>query len=409
MVILRPDQNDYDKPATFKDMPILSNGFKKSADWGKLMNCSVAADLNDLVRNGEIRQLIRLNPLEFVDAERGGMIADNGEGKTNLIEAVYLSSIGKSFRTSRDNDLIRFGQEYAVVQVSAEKKYTDTRVEIIIKRGAGKNIRRDGSVIHRSSELLENIIVVVFSPEDLKIVKEEPEKRRKFIDRELSLIEPAYYSCLGNYKKALLQRNSYLKEDYIDESLLSLWDDSLIKYGSELMKMRKKFIQRINDISGRIHEEITGGKEKLTIEYDPNIPYDDDFENQSLIFAETLNRALPTDLKMRTTTKGPHKDDMNFFTGDINIRNYGSQGQQRTCALSLKLAELDFIREETGEEGILLLDDVMSELDEERRLFLIGALKENQLFITATDIDERLLENYPDAKVIRIEKGKRKE
>ena len=346
--------------------------------------------------------------LEF-DKNVNLIIGKNAQGKTNLIEAVYLSSIGKSFRTSRDNDLIRFGQEYAVVQVSAEKKYTDTKVEILLKRGVGKSIRRDGSVIHRSSQLLENIIVVVFSPEDLKIVKEEPEKRRKFIDRELSLIKPAYYNCLGNYKKALQQRNSYLKEDFVEESLLSLWDDSLIKYGSELMKMRKRFIERINEISGRIHGKITGGKENLTIEYEPNIPYDEDFEKQSLIFAETLNRSLPTDLKMRTTTKGPHKDDMIFYAGDINIRNYGSQGQQRTCALSLKLAELDFIKEETGEEGILLLDDVMSELDEERRLFLIGALTENQLFITATDVDEGLLKSYPDAKVIQIENGKRKE
>ena len=342
--------------------------------------------------------------LEF-DKNVNLIIGKNAQGKTNLIEAVYLSSIGKSFRTSRDNDLIRFGQEYAVVQVSAEKKYTDTKVEILLKRGVGKSIRRDGSVIHRSSQLLENIIVVVFSPEDLKIVKEEPEKRRKFIDRELSLIKPAYYNCLGNYKKALQQRNSYLKEDFVEESLLSLWDDSLIKYGSELMKMRKRFIERINEISGRIHGKITGGKENLTIEYEPNIPYDEDFEKQSLIFAETLNRSLPTDLKMRTTTKGPHKDDMIFYAGDINIRNYGSQGQQRTCALSLKLAELDLIREENDEEGILLLDDVMSELDGSRQEYLIDTMKNNQLFITTTDLDDSIKNKFREAAYFHVEAG----
>lgn len=343
--------------------------------------------------------------LEF-DQKVNLIVGHNAQGKTNLIEAVYLSSIGRSFRTAHDSDLIRFGNDFATVKVHAQKEYTDTKVEIILKRNAGKSIRKDGSVIHRTSQLLENIIVVVFSPDDLKIVKEEPEKRRKFIDRELAQIKPAYYNSLSNYKKTLQQRNAYLKEEVVDPSMISLWDEQLIRYGSEVMRMRKQFIDQINIYSGRIHEHITNGKEKLRIDYDPNIPYEDSTEKQQDQFREILDKSYNVDLKMRTTTKGPHKDDMQFYVNDINARAFGSQGQQRTCALSLKLAELDFIKEETGENGILLLDDVMSELDEERRTYLVGTLQDNQLFITTTDIDDEIRANYPEAKILSIEDGK---
>jgi DNA replication and repair protein RecF len=334
------------------------------------------------------------------------VIGKNAQGKTNLIEAIYITSIGRSFRTSHDGELIRFGEDSAFIRVNAEKEVTDTRVEITINSNSKKFIKKDGTNVRRTSQLLDNIIIVIFSPEDLKIVKDEPEKRRKFIDRELAQIKPAYYDCLSNYKKTLLQRNSYLKEDSIKINILEIWDEQLIKYGSRLMKMRKEFIDEINIFSGRIHDSITNGREKLRVEYDPNINFEKDIDKQNAAFAEAVEKSHDTDMRLRTTTKGPHKDDMQFFVNDINARNFGSQGQQRTCALSLKLAELDFIKEETGESGILLLDDVMSELDEERREYLIRALSGNQLFITATDIDEGLIESYPQAKIIKIEKGK---
>jgi DNA replication and repair protein RecF len=334
------------------------------------------------------------------------VIGRNAQGKTNLIEAIYLTSIGRSFRTSHDGELIKFGEKSAFVRVNAEKEVTDTKVEITINSNSKKFIKKDGTGIRKTSQLLDNIIIVIFSPEDLKIVKDEPEKRRRFIDRELAQIKPAYYDCLANYKRILLQRNSYLKEDNIQRSILEIWDEQLVKYGSSLMKMRKDFIDQINEYSGKIHDNITNGKEKLRVEYDPNISFDEDMARQQEIFQESMARANDNDMRLRTTSKGPHKDDMQFFVNGINARNFGSQGQQRTCALSLKLAELDFIKEETGESGILLLDDVMSELDEERREYLIRALSGNQLFITATDIDQGLLESYPEAKIIRIEKGK---
>lgn len=342
--------------------------------------------------------------IEF-DKNLNIIIGKNAQGKTNLIEAVFLSSIGKSFRTSRENDLIKFGEENAIVRVSAEKKVIDTRVEIFIRKNFKKAIKKDGNTVRKTSELIDNIIIVIFSPEDLKIVKDEPEKRRKFIDRELAQIKPSYYNCLSAYKKILMQRNAYLKEDRVDDDVLLIWDGQLVDYGSSLMKMRKEFIDKINVFSGKIHDNITNRKENLKITYDSNIKFNVDEKEQREIFKNAMKNSLSTDKKMRTTTRGPHKDDMSFFVNSVNVRNFGSQGQQRTCALSLKLAELDFIKEETGEKGILLLDDVMSELDEERRNYLIRSLKENQIFVTATDLDENLVNNYSSAKVIEISNG----
>ena len=187
--------------------------------------------------------------------------------------------------------------------------------------------------------------------------------------------------------------------------MLDLWDQQLVQYGSEIIRLRKEFIDKISVFSGRIHRSITNGTEELRLAYEPNIQWFPDRSDQRMKFMDVLMESREKDLRLRTTTRGPHKDDLLFFIGDINVRNFGSQGQQRTCALSLKLAELDFIREETGEEGILLLDDVMSELDEQRRMYLVKTLDKNQLFITMTDIDQSILDAYPDAEIIRVTDG----
>jgi len=337
------------------------------------------------------------------------ILGNNAQGKTNLLEAVYLTSIGRSFRTNKDSDLVLFDADFAKVKVSAEKEFYDTSVEIIVKKDSKKSIKKDGVAVKRTSDLLENIFIVIFSPEDLKIVKDEPEKRRKFIDRELCQMKPAYYESLSNYKKILLQRNTYLKEEIIDQSILDLWDVQLAKYGAKIIQMRNQFIRKISAISNEIHGSITNGKEKLEILYQPNLPVTDDLKKQEDDFYDALKNAYANDLKQRTTTKGPHKDDITFIVNDINMRSFGSQGQQRTCALSLKLAELYLIKEETGEDAILLLDDVMSELDIQRQEYLIKTLKENQLFITTTDLDEKILDAFPEAKIIYIESGKIRE
>lgn len=358
-------------------------------------------------------QLTNFRNYDFLETEFHNnvnlILGNNAQGKTNLLEAVYITSIGRSFRTNKDSDLVRFDADFAKVKVSAEKEIFDTSVEIIVKKDSKKSIKKDGVTVKRTSDLLENIFIVIFSPEDLKIVKDEPEKRRKFVDRELCQMKPAYYESLSNYKKILLQRNTYLKEESIDQSILDLWDMQLAKYGAKIMMMRKKFIEKISNISNEIHGSITNGKEMLKILYNPNLLFFDDIKEQENFFYDELKKSYSNDLRQRTTTKGPHKDDISFIVNGINMRNFGSQGQQRTCALSLKLAELHLIKEETGEDAILLLDDVMSELDIERQEYLIKTLKENQLFITTTDLDEKLFDAFPEAKVIYVDGGKIKE
>ena len=317
----------------------------------------------------------------------------NAQGKTNLIESLYMSSMGRSFRTNHDAEMIRFGQDSCYIKVLADKKFTSTKVEILLSSNMKKAIKKDGSSIRRTADLIDNIIIVIFSPDDLKIVKDEPEKRRRFIDRELSQIKPAYFDAFMKYRRALNERNSYLKSDDIKESMLDIWDEGLIKYGALVMKYRNDFIEDISNIAGKIHSRITNGKEHL------GLKYKEEFIERELVAARDR------DIKTGTTSKGPQKDDISFIIDNINVRNYGSQGQQRTAALSLKLAELELIKRETGENAILLLDDVMSELDEERREYLIRALSENQIFITTTDIDDSLMKAYPDAKIIRINEG----
>ena len=329
----------------------------------------------------------------------------NAQGKTNLIESLYMSSMGRSFRTSHDSEMIMFGEQSAYIKVVCEKEYTDTKVEILLSDVPKKAIKKDGVSVRKTADLLENIIIVIFSPDDLKIVKDEPEKRRKFIDRELSQIKPAYFDAFVRYRRALSERNSYLKNDDIQESMLEIWDDGLIRYGALLMKYRSEFIEDLSKIAGNIHSKITNGKENLGLKYVPNITFAGDTNTQEEFIERELVAARDRDIRNRTTTVGPQKDDISFLIDNINVRNFGSQGQQRTSALSLKLAELEIIKKETGENAILLLDDVMSELDEERREYLIRALSENQIFITTTDIDDSLMRAYPDAKIIKIENG----
>jgi len=330
----------------------------------------------------------------------------NAQGKTNLIESLYLSSIGRSFRTPRDAEMIRFGEENAYVKVKAQKELTATTVEIMLGSDSKKAVKKDGSSIRSISKLLDNIIIVIFSPEDLKIVKEEPEKRRKFIDRELSQIKPSYFESISKYKKALLERNRYLKEETPDPAMLDMWDDVLVKYGADIMQKRNGFLEELSSISSEIHQKITNGKENLALQYEPNVEVAASAEEQEAKIRKALQNARERDVRFRSTSRGPHKDDFSFLIDGVNVRNYGSQGQQRTSALSLKLAELELIKREAGENAILLLDDVMSELDEERREYLIRAFSENQIFITCTDIDESLMRAYPEAKIIRVENGR---
>lgn len=333
------------------------------------------------------------------------ILGNNAQGKTNLLESIYITSIGKSFRTNKINEMIKFNEDFSKVSVKSVKEDFEESIDILINHDSKKEIKVNKKNINKASDLLNKIYVVIFSPEDLKIVKDEPEKRRKFIDRELIKIKTSYYDNIINYKNALNERNAYLKEYNIDKNLLDIWDRQLSKYGAKVINQRKIFINEINIISNEIHSNITNGKENLKIEYAPNIKYNEDLKELEEYFYKKLKDNYESDLKNRTTGCGPHKDDIEFYIDDINVRSFGSQGQQRTTALSLKLAELNIIKKETGEDAILLLDDVMSELDYERQKFLVKSLSNNQLFITTTEIPEILLNEFEGASIYRVEKG----
>ena len=330
----------------------------------------------------------------------------NAQGKTNLLEGIYISSFGRSFRFGKDNQIIRFGEKFCRSKVTAERDGEDVSVEIVIGERE-KGVKLNGLKIKKTSELLENIFIVIFSPEDLKIVKGDPEKRRRFMDREISQIRPSYFMDISSYRRVLMQRNSLLKEKQSNKSDFDIWNIKLAEYGAKIIIKRKDFIEKINKISSEIHSNITNKKESLEILYDSFVKGDINTEKDIREnFISRLENTLKKDIIRGNTEVGTHKDDLKIHINGIDIKKYGSQGQQRTAALSLKLAELKLIKEETGEEAVLLLDDVLSELDSERQNYLINSLKDNQLFITTTEISENVKEKLPDGYNFNIQNGK---
>ena len=337
------------------------------------------------------------------------ILGKNAQGKTNLLEAVYLTAIGRSFRTSKDLELVKFNENNAIVKVWAEKELNSTTVEISIKRKGEKSsekfIKKDRKNVTKTSQLLKNILIVIFSPEDLKIVKDEPEKRRKFIDRELSQISPKYYNSLSNYKKSLLQRNTYLKSSQkIDDTFLSVLDDQLIDYGCRVIKHRIKFIKDLEKFGQKKHLEISNELEELSISYQSSV----NFTNEEVLmdsFKMALEKSRSRDLFKKNTGVGPHRDDIAFYINGMDA-SFGSQGQHRSLVLSIKLAEIDLMESITNESPILLLDDVMSELDNTRQLKLLETISQSiQTFITTTSLDH--LQNLPEnLSIFNIQNGK---
>ncbi len=330
---------------------------------------------------------------------------NNAQGKTNLLESLYIMSLGKSFRTNRDTEMIGFEKEFCRAKSTSVKDGRELVIEITIGK-EGKTTKINGMKTAKNIDLLENVYMVVFSPEDLKIVKDEPEKRRKFIDRELCQLKPVYYRNLGRYKKILQQRNSLLKQQEVKEDIIAVWDESLAEYGAKIIQERHRFVEKLNGISREISRGITNGKEALDIFYEGNVEYKEDYEDQKEHLKKTLNKNLKNDIFRRSTTAGPHKDDLKLCVDEIDIRHFGSQGQQRTAALSLKLAEIRLIKEETKVSPILLLDDVLSELDAERQNFLIRSLDDVQLFITAAELSEEVKKQLPGGETFYVENGK---
>lgn len=342
--------------------------------------------------------------IEF-DPKINLILGNNAQGKTNILESIYLSSCGKSFRTSKDNEMIGFGANFCRVGVKALKgNGKEVKIEIAISKEK-KAANVDGIPVKKATDILKNIYVVAFTPEDLRIVKDEPEKRRRFLNREICQLKGSYSTYLSLYRRALHQRNTLLKENHVDQSLLASYDEELVKYGVPLIKERTFFYEKVAKISKGIHEDITGHKESLKITYEPSIPIAGENENQKDLFFNELEMSRDNDIRIHHTTKGPHKDDIKLTIDNVDIRHYGSQGQQRTAALALKLAEVRIIKEETGESPILLLDDVMSELDSERQAYMIESFGDVQLFVTTTDLYDQVKESFKTGKVFNISKG----
>ncbi len=302
----------------------------------------------------------------------------NAQGKTALIEALYLCCTGRSHRTNRDLELIRTGQMFTRVTVEAERRDGRHDVEILLRPGEKKRLMIGGSVATRSGDLMGHVTGVLFSPEDLRMVKDGPAERRRFVDMELSQMRPSYYAALQRYNRALLQRGTLLKTG--DLSCLDAWDEQLAKTGAEIMRARVGFVEKLAEIARGVHKSISGG-ERLEIEYRPGAKVEPNAEALLRLLQESRSQ----DLRRMTTSVGPHRDDLAFMIADSDARAYGSQGQQRTLALALKLSELEVMRMETGEYPVLMLDDVMSELDPDRRRLLLERLTGVQTLIASTD------------------------
>ena len=322
---------------------------------------------------------------------------DNAQGKTNILESIFLSSFGKSFRTSKEKELIKFGQNRLIVEIEYEKKDRSGKVKIEICDK--KQILVNGIKIKKLSELLGNVHIVIFTPDDINILKEGPAERRKFLDMMIGQLRPNYVYNLNLYLKTLDQRNNYLKqikEENKSQELLDIWDEKLAEYGEIIYKYRKEYIEKIIEKIKNIHKKITNENEKIEIEYFSNCNNKSDYLN-------LLKERRKLDIIKGFTTKGIHRDDFLIYINEKEVGSFGSQGQNRTAILSLKLAELNVIYDEIGEYPILLLDDFMSELDKNRKNNFLENIENAQVIITGTEkID---LKNV-DYKLFHIKEGK---
>lgn len=332
------------------------------------------------------------------------LLGANGQGKTNIAEAIYMLAFGKSFRTNRDKEIIRFDTENLYIGGNYETDSRKGLIEIAISK-VKKGIKVNKIPIIKLSELLGNVNVVIFSPEDLRLVKDGPKIRRSFIDREISQIITGYYNLLTGYNKILSNRNKLLKNINPDLNLLDVYDESLADYGSKIFIYRKKFIEKIADISKDMHFRLTDNKENLNITYKSQIQIKEDL-NVKDSFLNMLKEKRKHDLDMRISGYGIHKDDILIQINGLDVRLYGSQGQQRTASISLKLSEIELIKREVGEYPLLILDDVFSELDEKRQKLLVDNLKDVQMFITTAENLHKNVLNINDTTIFYIDNGK---
>lgn len=325
---------------------------------------------------------------------------NNAQGKTNILEAVYLCGTTKSHRGSRDREMISFEQEESHIRMSVRRQEIPYRIDMHLKKNRAKGIAINEVPIRRATELFGILNFVFFSPEDLNIVKEGPAERRRFLNLELCQINKIYMDDLAKYGKILDQRNRLLKElgfrnDFME--MLDVWDEQLISYGIRLIRERKKFLVFLGEMIVHIHDSLTGGTESVLLCYEPDVTEE--------AFRQRLKDNREKDIHLKTTTVGPHRDDFAILVNGIDIRRYGSQGQQRTAALSLKLSEIDILKQTVKDTPILLLDDVLSELDSNRQNYLLQSISDIQTLITCTGLDEFVNHRFTINRVYEVDHG----
>lgn len=334
----------------------------------------------------------------------------NAQGKTNIIEAIHLASIGISHRTRNETDLILWGCDKSYINIFFAKQNIISNLKISLKKNARKELNLNGENI-KQKDLPGLLTMILFSPEDLMLIKGTPQIRRRFIDIELSQISSLYYNGLVQYNKILLQRNNLLKKIRDNNKLIDLldmWDEQLSKTAAFIVEKRLKGIEKLSTLANKTHNWISKNKENLQVVYNLYNNQGEikkDLNSLYLFYQETLKKYRNKDIFRGSTSVGPHRDDIDFYINDVSLKSFGSQGQQRSSILSLKLAELEFLKNETGEYPILLLDDVMSELDINRRENLLSLLQEKniQTLITATDVS--LFNIHPKNKFFNVNKG----
>ena len=325
---------------------------------------------------------------------------NNAQGKTNILESLYLCGTTKSHRGSKDKEIVKFGEEEAHIRMMVNRNQINYKIDMHLRKNKAKGVAINGLPIKKASELFGVVNMVFFSPEDLNIIKNGPSERRHFLDAELCQLDKIYLSDLSNYNKILNQRNKLLKDMVYRPELsdtLPVWDMQLADTGKKIIRRREQFVKELNEIVHEIHYRISGGREELFLSYEPSVSAD--------LLEQELERVKPRDLKQCQTSVGPHRDDLLFSIAGVDIRKFGSQGQQRTAALSLKLAEIELVRQSIEDEPVLLLDDVLSELDSSRQNYLLDCIKDIQTVITCTGLDEFVNHRFNIDRIFKVTDG----
>lgn len=354
-----------------------------------------------IIKSIELKNFRNYEQLEIsFDHATNILFGDNAQGKTNILESAYVSATTKSHKGSRDKEMIRFGEEEAHIRTVVGKKERDFQIDIHLKKNRSKGIAINQVPIKKASDLFGILNIVFFSPEDLNIIKDGPTERRRFLDLELCQLDKIYLSDLTAYNKVLKQRNTLLKDMIYRPDLkdtLPIWDEQLIEYGKRIIRRRQEFVSELFEIVQDIHSNLSGNRELLTLKYEPNV--------ESMFFEDELFRASDRDRKLCQTSVGPHRDDISFLLGTVDIRKFGSQGQQRTAALSLKLSEIELVKKSIGDTPVLLLDDVLSELDSNRQNYLLNSIHDIQTIITCTGLDEFVKNKFQIHRIFQVTDG----